>query len=123
MQASAMAFCGRTVRNSDVHAVVCKGDCHVGFAAAEGRLKHRALEEALVSRRFQAEHDLTKCQNFHDCSSSLLQQMHGKAAELIFEVCNCHTSVLYFAEPSSYAKPFFASSATASSTELVRIAI
>ena len=76
-----------------VHAVICKGDCHVRLAAAEGSFQHRTLEEALVSRRFQAEHNFTECQNFHLRPSLLLQQMHGETAELIFEVCNCHTTV------------------------------
>ena len=48
-----------------VLAVVGKGDGHVGLAAAEGGLEHRRLEEALLSGRLQAQHDLTESQKFH----------------------------------------------------------
>ena len=56
---------GQDRQERRVLAVVGKGDGHVGLAAAEGGLEHRGLEEALLSGRLQAQHDLTESQKFH----------------------------------------------------------
>ncbi len=84
---------GQDRQKADVHAVVRERHGHVGLAAAEGSFQIVIGQQPRHSRRFQAEHNLTECQNFHLRPSLLLQQMHGKAAELIFEVCNCHMAV------------------------------
>ena len=44
-----------------IHAVIGKADSNVCLTAAERRFQHRGLEKTLMSRRFQAEHDLAKC--------------------------------------------------------------
>ena len=56
---------GQDRQERRVLAVVGKGDGHVGLTAAEGRFEHRRLEEALLSGRLQAQHDLTESQKFH----------------------------------------------------------
>ena len=53
---------------SGVHAIVCQGNSHVGFAAAVGGAKAVGLNETVVALGSETEHDLTKCNNFlcHD---------------------------------------------------------
>ena len=56
---------GQNGQERRVLTVVGKGDGNVRLAAAEGRFEHRGLEEALLSGRLQAQHDLTESQKFH----------------------------------------------------------
>ena len=54
----------------NIHAIVGKGNCHIGLAAAEGEFHMVALDKALVVIGLEPEHQLTESNNFCHCSLS-----------------------------------------------------
>ena len=76
---------------SSVNAIVCQGDCNVGFAAAEGELHMIALDETLIVIGLQAEHQLAEGYNL----------CHYFLASLTISTDFLHSSVISSHLPSS----------------------
>ena len=54
---------GQLGNKCGIHAVVCQGDCYIGFATAEGEFHMVALDKTLIVIRLQTQHQFAESNN------------------------------------------------------------